>query len=99
MKIEILFPEYGNLFGDLGNMMYLKACLPNEEFIETSIDSEPAFVTEDVNLIYMGPMTGKNQEAVIQKLLPYKDRIEEFIRKEMLSFYRQCNGGVFPGDH
>lgn len=82
MKIEILFPEYGNLFGDLGNMMYLKACLPDEEFIETSIDSEPAFVTEDVNLIYMGPMTGKNQEAVIQKLLPYKDRIEELIRKK-----------------
>ena len=51
------------------------------EFIETSIDSEPAFVTEDVNLIYMGPMTGK-KEAVIQKLLPYKDRIEELIRKK-----------------
>ena len=28
MKIEILFPEYCNLFGDLGNMMYLKACMP-----------------------------------------------------------------------
>lgn len=34
MKIEILFPEYCNLFGDLGNMMYLKACMPEAEFIE-----------------------------------------------------------------
>ena len=31
MKIEILFPEYCNLFGDYGNMMYLKACLPDAE--------------------------------------------------------------------
>ena len=33
MKIEILFPEQGYLHGDMGNVMYLKACLP--ESIET----------------------------------------------------------------
>ena len=57
MKIEILFPEYCNLFGDYGNIMYLKACLPDAEFIETSLNSEPVFATEVPNLIYMGPMT------------------------------------------
>ena len=36
MKIEILFPEICNLFGDMGNMKYLKKCLPNAEFISTA---------------------------------------------------------------
>ena len=82
MKIEILFPEYGHLFGDYGNITYLKACLPDAEFIETSLNSEPAFAADDMNLIYMGPMTLNAQEMVIQKLLPYKDRIEELIRRK-----------------
>ena len=38
MKIEILFPEFCNLFGDISNMKYLRKCLPNEEYIETSIE-------------------------------------------------------------
>ena len=28
MRIEILFPEVCNLFGDMSNMRYLKKCLP-----------------------------------------------------------------------
>ena len=79
MKIEILFPEYCNLFGDLGNMMYLKACMPEAEFIETPMNEEPAFAAEDMNLVYMGPMTERVQEKVIKKLKPYKARIEELI--------------------
>ena len=38
MKIEILFPEFCNLFGDMSNMRYLKKCLPCAEFIETPFD-------------------------------------------------------------
>ena len=36
MKIEILFPEFCNLFGDMYNMKYLKMCIPDAEFIETA---------------------------------------------------------------
>ena len=28
MKIEYLYPELGNLFGDSANIKYLRACLP-----------------------------------------------------------------------
>ena len=31
MKIEILFPEFCNLFGDISNMKYLKKCLASKE--------------------------------------------------------------------
>lgn len=87
MKIEILFPEFCNLFGDMYNMKFLKKCIPDAEFIETALDEVPTFVNEDVNLIYLGPMTEKTQEKVITKLLPYKDRIEELIEKNVVFLF------------
>ena len=87
VKIEILFPEFCNLFGDMYNMKYLKMCLPNAEFIETALDETPTFVNEDVNLIYLGPMTENTQEKVIARLLPYKERIEELIDKNVVFLF------------
>lgn len=87
MKIEILFPEFCNLFGDMYNMKYLKMCLPDAEFIETALDEKPKFVDEDVNLIYLGPMTEKTQEKVISKLKVYKPRIEELIEKNVVFLF------------
>lgn len=87
MKIEILFPEFCNLFGDMYNMKYLKMCLPDVEFIETALDEEPKFVNEDVKLIYLGPMTERTQEKVILKLKEYKSRIEELIEKNVVFLF------------
>lgn len=81
MKIEVLFPEFGNLFGDNSNISYLRKCLPDAEIIETSINTKPAFVDEEVNLIYLGPMSERAQEIVIEKLRPYQEKIEELISK------------------
>ena len=55
MKIEVLFPEVANLYGDLSNIEYLKKCLNDDvEIIETSLNDEPAFVKQnDINLIFM----------------------------------------------
>ena len=87
MKIEILFPEVCNLFGDMFNMKYLKMCLPDAEFIETALDDVPTFSKEDVNLIYLAPMTEKTQEKVIERLLPYKGRIEELIENNTVFLF------------
>ena len=87
MRIEILFPEFCNLFGDMYNMRYLKMCVPEAEFIETALDEVPAFVNEDINLIYLGPMTEKTQEKVIKRLMPYKERIEELIEKNVFFLF------------
>ena len=97
MKIEILFPEFCNLFGDMYNMKYLKMCIPDAEFIETALEEEPTFVKENVNLIYLGPMTENTQEKVIAKLLPYKERIIELIDKKCCIFvYRKCYRSTWP---
>ena len=82
MKIEVLYPEFCNLNGDMGNVKYLKKCLPEAKFIETSINEQPAFCTQDdISLIYMGALSERSQEIVIKKLMPYKQRIEELIDK------------------
>lgn len=81
MKIEILFPEQCNLYGDLKNMDYLRMCLPNAEFIETALSQEPAFVKEDVSFIYMGPTTERVQEKIIKLFMPHKARLKSLIEK------------------
>ncbi len=82
-KIEVLFPEFCNLFGDSSNIRYLKKCLPDADFIETAYTEEPFFLTEKPNLIYMGAMTEKQQLLVIRKMLPYRERIKELIKADV----------------
>ena len=62
MKIEILYPELCTLYGDKGNMQYLKLCLPDAEFVETTLNAKPLFLTEDIDLVYMCSMSEKSQE-------------------------------------
>lgn len=79
MIIEILFPEYANLFGDMGNMRYLQACLPEATFIRTPLTQTPYFVNNKVDLLYMGPMTERMQQRAALALLPFTDRLQAMI--------------------
>ena len=77
--IEALYPEVCNLFGDTGNLRYLKLCLPQATFIETALNDEPYFVHHPVSMIYLGPMSEHTQCIIISKLAPYRERIAECI--------------------
>ena len=81
MKIEVLFPEVCNLYGDLFNIKYLKKSLEEVEVIETALTDEPAFEKQNIDMLYMGPMTENMQLVVIKKLLPYKEKIEKLIQE------------------
>ncbi len=87
MKIEILFPEFCNLFGDMSNMRYLQKCLPDAEFLETAFEDTPQFVSEKIDLIYLGPMTERTQEKVIEKFRPFRERIESLIRDDTVFLF------------
>lgn len=78
--IEVLFPELCNLFGDLYNAKYLERCLPEARRVDTPLSGEPLFAREAVDLIYMGPMSERTQEKAIEKLRPYRERLEELIQ-------------------
>lgn len=95
MKIEVLFPEAANLFGDCWNYRYLMECLPGAELIETALSDEPRFLDGDVDLVYMGAMTERFQELAIKKLMPYKARILELVDSGKVFLMTSNAGEVF----
>ena len=52
MKIEVLFPEFCNLFGDAYNMVYLEKTLPEAEFIRTKFSDDVRFTEEKMNRLH-----------------------------------------------
>lgn len=75
MKVEILFPEVCNLYGDLQNVYYLRRCCPEVEIVETDLHTPPRFLTEDVALVYMGSTTEQGIALAADALRPYCDEI------------------------
>lgn len=88
ITIEILYPEFNNLFGDRGNAEYLKARLERAgceaEIIETYLFSEPNFVNGKTDILLIGPCTEKAQITELEELKKYSDAIKARIE----------NGGV-----
>ena len=83
MKIEVLFPEICNLYGDLANVRYLKSCIPDAEIIETSLQTRPRFVEEPVDLVYMGTTTENGQVLALEQLRFYREQIFQRIEEGM----------------
>lgn len=79
MKIEILFPSFATLYGEKVAVQYLSQCLDNAEFVYTELTDTPAFASENVDMVFIGSMTEGQQELVIEKLMPYKERINQLI--------------------
>lgn len=75
MKIEILFPEVCNLYGDLQNVYYLQRSCNEIEIVETNLKNKPLFLDEDVALVYIGSTTEKGLTLAYESLLPYKANI------------------------
>ena len=95
MKIEVLFPEFANLFGDCWNWRYLARCLPEAELIETGYADAPRFASEKVDLIIMGAMTERGQELAIKKLMPHRDCLRRLIDSGTVFLMTANAGEVF----
>ncbi len=79
MKVEILYKEIANLFGESGNIEILRKIFYDADFIYTNLLEQPKFTKEDIDLVFLGAMSEKNQEAVIHELTKYKKEIRERI--------------------
>ena len=78
MRVEVLFPEIANLYGELGNIKYLEKSVPDIYVKETSVNEKPAFLDsneERFDLVYMGTMSESSQLLVMEKLAPYREEI------------------------
>lgn len=83
-KVELLFPELCNIYGESYNVEYLRRCSDEIEVINTNHMDTPAFVNEDVDMIYLGCTTERKQEQIIGILSQYRDRIIELIDKDVI---------------
>lgn len=79
MKIEILFPEVANLYGDLMNMEYLRRSGADIELVNTSLRDEPRFAREPVDLIYMGSVTEEGLTLAAEALLPWREKLQDLL--------------------
>lgn len=83
-KVEILFPEICNLFGNMYNIKYLQETTDEIEVINTELTQKPKFLDEKVDMVYIAPMTEKSQELVINALKQYKDEIKKKIDENQI---------------
>ena len=78
--IEALYPDFSNLYGDRGNLLYLRRKLElagaEVELLETSLFETPAFAArDDVGFLYLGPCTERQQELELKALRPYREAL------------------------
>lgn len=86
MIIELLYPSISALYGEKGNIDYLKLAFKDATFIETELNSVPYFVNHRVDLIFMGPTTERFQKIIIDKLLPYRQNLLDLINNNTFFF-------------
>lgn len=81
--IEVLYPEYNNLYGDRGNAEYLEKKLKNAgyevETVETNLFDEPCFVNGGADILLIGPCQEKHQLIELEMLKKYREAIEKRI--------------------
>lgn len=80
IKIEVLYPQMNDLYGDNGNIAYLckKIEMMGAEVtvIRTGMQDVPAFTREKVDVLYIGPCTENQQEYQARLLMPYRQALQ-----------------------
>ncbi|MDD5922849.1 MAG: hypothetical protein PUC44_06700 [Eubacteriales bacterium] len=87
MKIEVLYPEVANLYGELGNIMYLRASLEQSgipcEITETPLTERPAFLDPEkgIEFVYLGTVTEHSQELILEKFKGFREDFEAAVER------------------
>lgn len=82
--IEVIYPEFQNIYAELYNIEYLKKCNKNIKVIYTHYNDEPYFLNNHVDMIYMGSMPDSKIKPTISNLNKYKNKIKELIENNVL---------------
>lgn len=78
MRFEILFPEF-YIYGEKANLKYLELLFPEDEFHHTLLNDELKFLTNDADVLIMGPMAEHYLSKVTEKLAPFKAELKQWI--------------------
>lgn len=99
MRIEMLYSDLCCLYGDKGNTMFLRKCLPEAEFIETGLNATPAFLNGDVDMVYLCSMSEKSQELVLSRLMPHREAIANMAKDGPTLFFFVGNAMELTGQY
>lgn len=87
MKLELLYPELSNLFGENGNQHLLSEIFGEENVLRTRFPNPPRFLREEVTLVVMGAMTEEKQKLILSVLLPLKEEIHAAVERGQFLFF------------
>lgn len=90
IKIEVLYPEFNNLYGDRGNLLCLtqklSACDVKIQVIGTHLHEVPAFMQQDdIDCLLIGPCTEQQQELELEQLIPCRDALQNRIHSNQVT--------------
>ena len=83
MKIEILFSDICNQYGDNGNIVYLQKLIDiakktdeegEHEIYFTELNDDIRFIKEQIDFVYIGSLSETKINVVLEKL--YNHRLE-----------------------
>lgn len=77
--IEVLYSEFGNMYGEMYNPMFLEKSCKDLKVIYTKLNDEPYFVKHDVDMIYISNLRDPKIYDILEVLKKYKDKIKEMI--------------------
>ena len=89
MKIEILFSDICNQYGDNGNIVYLQKLIDiakktdeegEHEIYFTELNDDIRFIKEQIDFVYIGSLSETKINVVLEKL--YNHRLEIFKKIE-----------------
>ena len=94
LKIMHLYPDLLNLYGDKGNIETMKHRLiwrgiDAEVVTHTSEDGEIDLLGVDV--VFLGGGTEREEKTVIEKLMPQKDKLTEYVNSDG-TLFATCGG-------
>ena len=82
--IEVLFSEFGNMYGEVYNPMFLEKSSNKIKLIYTKLNEEPYFMKHKVDMVYISNMRDLKMYDILDKLKEYKDKIKEMIEDNVI---------------
>ncbi len=82
--IEVLYSEFGNMYGEVYNAMFLDKASEEIEVVYTSLHREPHFLNHKIDMIYMTNIRDGKTYVILEELKKYKDRLAEMIENETI---------------
>ena len=82
--IEVLYSEFGNMYGEVYNPMFLEKSTDKIKLVYTKLNEEPYFAKHKVDMVYISNMRDLKMYDIMDKLRPYKDKIKDMIEKDVI---------------